>query len=64
MLGKSLYINKWTWHLPWSRCLKTFVRLNVLSMVLCHIFASKANFVCPFPFTTGGSWKKSPVMMI
>ena len=45
-----------------SRCRKTFVRLTVASMHSPHDFASNANVGCPL-LVTGGSWKKSPVMM-
>ncbi|KAI8996523.1 hypothetical protein BD414DRAFT_455332 [Trametes punicea] len=44
-----------------SRCLKTFVRLNVFLIVCGHISASNANFTAVVPLATGGSWKKSPV---
>ncbi|EGN96753.1 hypothetical protein SERLA73DRAFT_140501, partial [Serpula lacrymans var. lacrymans S7.3] len=30
-------------------------------MVWPQYCASNANFTCPSPFMTGGSWKKSPV---
>lgn len=47
---------------PWSVCLKTLVKLNVLWIVLLHSAASNANLTFP-ALVTGGSWKKSPVTM-
>lgn len=44
-----------------SFCLKTCVRLTVCSIVSLHALASNANVAVPL--ATGGSWKKSPVMM-